>query len=196
MKRCLPLLLLFCPSLAQAHARDAAGFISGFAHPFFGLDHLLAMVSVGVISARIGGRYILGIPALFVACMVLGGVLGANAVPLPMVEWGIALSVLVLGAAIAIAHRTNRMTLAVVMTFVSLFGALHGHAHGVEMPSSISPVFYSLGFVTSTSIIHLLGVYVGYLPGRVERFAKLPSYMGGAIATIGLFILFNLTGGG
>ena len=194
LKRIAPLILLLYSGAVLAHSREAAGFVSGFARPFLGIDHLLAMISVGVISARIGGAYIWGIPALFVLSMVVGGVLGAYGVPLPMVEWGIALSVLVLGVATMVVHRAGAAVLAVVMTFVALFGALHGHAHGTEMPGSISPVFYSTGFVTSTSSIHLLGVYVGFLPGKAQRLVKLPSYVGSAIAIAGLFILLNLAG--
>lgn len=186
-------ILVLVPRAALAHSREAAGFISGFVHPFLGVDHLLAMLSVGVISARIGGAYIWRIPALFVSAMVAGGVIGAWGIALPMVEWGIGLSVLVLGGAIVVVQQGSRTILIVVMAFVAFFGTLHGHAHGAEMPASASPPFYSAGFVVSTTLVHLLGVLLGRLPGKAARFRKLPSYVGSAITIGGILILYGLT---
>ena len=187
-------MLLATPCAALAHSREAAGFVSGFLHPLLGLDHLLAMISVGVVSARIGHGYVWKIPAIFVCSMLAGGLLGAYGVSLPLVEWGIALSVLVLGLAIVLVHRAGTSMLATVMAFVALFGTLHGHAHGAEMPVSLSPAFYSSGFVVSTSAIHLLGVYIGMRPARLSRFARLPAIVGGCIAVAGVFILYGLIG--
>ncbi|WP_179957671.1 HupE/UreJ family protein [Exilibacterium tricleocarpae] len=191
--RLIVVMLAFYHPLAMAHSREAAGFISGFLHPLFGPDHLLAMLGVGIISARIDGHYIWSIPGLFVLFMVLGGILGANGILFPMVEWGIALSVLVLGIAIIVVKRANISLLMVVMLFVAFFGFLHGHAHGVEMPDSISPYYYSFGFVISTSLIHILGVLIGHFSTKRQRLEKMPSYVGGFMAVAGCLILYGLT---
>lgn len=185
-------LLLFFPAAALAHSKDAAGFVSGFTHPIFGPDHLLAMLGVGFVSARIEGHYIWSIPALFVFCMVFGGILGANGIMFPMVEFGIALSVIVLGLLTVFLKNVNNILIAILMVFVAFFGALHGHAHGVEMPDSISPIFYTVGFVVSTTLIHLLGVYLGHLPNKKESFSKLPTYVGSFMAVAGCFIFIGL----
>jgi urease accessory protein len=177
---------------ASAHNKEAVGFISGFTHPLFGPDHLLAMLGVGLISARIAGHYIWSVPALFVTFMVIGGVFGVNGFELPLVEWGIAVSVIVLGVANLLVRSTTRLLLAMVMSGVAFFGLLHGYAHGAEMPQSISPLFYSVGFITSTTLIHLCGVYIGHVSCKLDRLAKVPSYLGGVMTLAGCVILFGL----
>lgn len=196
LERLFPSVFLMIPTLAYAHAEDdAAGFISGFSHPLLGPDHLLAMLGVGLVSARLPGHYIWTVPSLFVAFMVIGGMLGAAGIELPLVEWGIALSVVVIGIAITVVRKTNIGWLFLIMTFVAIFGSLHGHAHGMEMPGSVSPVYYSFGFIVSTSTIHLIGVAIGYYPSQYEKLEKLPKYIGSAIALAGCYILYGLTSG-
>lgn len=152
----------FFPVAAHAHSEhDATSFLGGLMHPLNGPDHLLAMLSVGIISSLIGGRAIFWIPGAFVSCMLFGGILGVTGVDLPHVETGIALSVLVLGAAIALPFRVPVWLTAIMVGF---FGTLHGNAHGVEMPQAAAPVFYSFGFVVSTTIVHLIGVGIGFIP--------------------------------
>lgn len=186
-------LLLLSPTLVFAHSNDdASGFVSGFLHPLLGFDHLLAMLGVGLISARIKGHYIWTVPAIFVSFMVVGGSIGAYGIEFPMVEIGIATSVIVIGAAIALVKKSTMTWTSVVMVFVAFFGALHGHAHGLEMPNSASPIYYSMGFVIATSTIHLIGVAIGMIPYQSKKLASLPSYLGSAISLAGCVIMYGL----
>lgn len=185
--------LLFCfPSIAQAHdeSQSATGFLDGLLHPVLGLDHFLAMLSVGIVSAQLGGKKIFTIPALFVLSMIVGAVAGVQGEQWPFTEGGIAISVIVLGAAIATVRENGSGWL--VMVVVALFGSLHGHAHGLELPGSADPVYYAAGFVTSTSAIHLLGVGIGHLLTTRETFSNLLRHMGSVMAGMGLMILIGL----
>jgi urease accessory protein len=164
--RAMVLLALFTlPLQAMAHSSDdGGGFLAGLAHPVMGMDHLLAMVSVGIVSALIGGRHIWVVPSCFVGAMVFGTFVGIWQWNLPEPELWIGLSVLVLGVCIGILAK--RVPLVLIYVSVALFGLFHGYAHGVEMPNSASPAFYSFGFITTTSALHLLGVGVGELSIR------------------------------
>lgn len=186
------LLMSLLPSFAWAHSGgDATGFVAGALHPVMGLDHLLAMLSVGIVSAQFGGRWIWIVPALFVCMMIVGGIMGFRGVEFPMVEAGIASSVIVLGLGISVANRQKAFRWAIPMTmlFVAVFGSLHGHAHGVEMPNSASPVYYCFGFIVTTCIIHLIGVLIGYVFQNYPRLQKSTLYLGLAIAGTGVKIL-------
>ena len=188
----LAFLLLLCfPSAVYAHVgREAgAGFVAGLLHPVFGLDHFLAMLSVGIVSAQLGGRRIFTVPATFVLSMIGGAVAGVRGYEWPFSEAGIALSVVVLGVAIAIVRENGNGW--PVMAVVVLFGSLHGHAHGLELPKSADPVYYAAGFVTSTTIIHLLGVGIGHLFTARASFVTLLRHMGSAMAGMGLMILLD-----
>ena len=152
-------LVLLLPALAQAHAGGSdTGLMNGLMHPVFGPDHLLAMVSVGVVSVQLGGNNIWRLPAAFVGAMTVGGAVGIQQIGFPT-ELGIAISVLVLGVGILVAHRA--MSPWVITGLVVFFGACHGHAHGLEIPKSVDPVLYTLGFVISTAVLHLFGVIIG-----------------------------------
>lgn len=187
----LALLWLLLPTWAMAHSSsDSLGAMSGFYHPFQGLDHLLAMLSVGIVSAQIGGRSIWTIPALFVTSMVIGGIIGLNHPDVPYVEMGVSLSVVALGLAIVFVE--GRRNLMLVMCFVAFFGALHGHAHGVEAPKAASPFYYSFGFVVSTSVIHLIGVFVGWCITEQQRLKKASAFLGAAISFAGLYFIKSL----
>ena len=147
------------------------------------------MLSVGIISALIGGRAIYWVPGAFVGAMLFGGTLGVLGSALPHVELGIALSVLLLGAGIAMPRR---LPVLVTMAVVALFGTLHGNAHGVEMPKAAVPVFYSLGFVLSTTLIHIAGVGVGFIP-LLHWKNRLPMGVAGmAISATGIYFLVQL----
>jgi len=147
-----------------------------------GLDHVLAMVAVGLWAAQIGGRSRWALPAAFVALMTAGGALGMAGVHLPMVETGILLSVLVLGAVIAAALRPP---MAVGMALVGMFALFHGHAHGSEIPAAASGIAYATGFILATAALHGCGVGLGMLAQR--RMTLLPVRMAGAaIAVAGL----------
>jgi urease accessory protein len=188
----LAALLLTClPSAAYAHTGLAAeGFMSGLLHPVFGLDHFLAMLSVGIVSAQLGGIRIYVVPATFVLAMIAGAVAGVYGHPWPWGEVGIALSVIVLGLAIATVQHGGRGW--PVMMMVAVFGSLHGHAHGLEMPRAAEPVYYAAGFVASTTAIHLLGVAIGHFATRREAAVRLLRHMGTLMAGMGLMILLDL----
>lgn len=145
------------PQAAFAHTLGAegAGFAHGFLHPVGGWDHLLAMVAVGLWAAQRGGKAFWALPATFVASMILGGVFGMTGVALPQVELGIAASVIVLGAVIAVQAR---FPLALCVAVVGGFGVFHGQAHGAEMPVAATPALYALGFVLATALLHATGL--------------------------------------
>lgn len=186
-------LFTLLPAIAFAHSEtDGNGFMAGVMHPILGYDHLLAMLCVGIVSAQLGGRQIWIIPSLFVTFMVTGGILGANGILFPFVEVSIALSVIVLGLMIVYAHKA--ISIVPIMLFVMFFGIAHGHAHGVEMPNSASPAFYSFGFVTSTSSIHLVGVVIGHFLTNNERLRRGLTFIGASVSTAGFIILISLSG--
>lgn len=169
----------------------AGGFVAGFAHPFGGLDHLLAMVSVGLWGAFLGRPLIVLLPVIFPAVMAIGGALGIAGVPLPPIEIGIALSVLVLGAMIAGAVRPPVW---LACGIVAVFAIFHGYAHGAELPSAADPVGYSVGFVLSTGLLHLAGIAIG-LADRVRGGVIAIRGAGVAIAAAGIVFLAKAIGG-
>src|SRR5580698_8957387 len=141
--------LILAPVLAHAHpGHDTSGFSAGVAHPLHGLDHILAMVAVGLWAAQLGGRAKWLVPASFVSVMALGGALGMAGVAIPFAEQGIFASVLILGVLIA---ASVRLPLAASMSIVGLFALCHGHAHGTEIPAAASGFNYALGFVLATA---------------------------------------------
>lgn len=181
-------ILLAGPALAHSgNPGFVGGFVSGFTHPFYGWDHVLAMVAVGLWGAFLGYPAIWMLPVAFPLIMALGGVLGIAGVPLPGVETGIAASSVVLGVLIALAQRSP-IWIAVVV--VGAFGIFHGHAHGTELPSANNPLTYSMGFVLATGLLHLLGIGFGLLAGLPGGVAALRT-AGCAIALAGLSILFG-----
>ncbi|MEM6186947.1 HupE/UreJ family protein [Shewanella vaxholmensis] len=183
------LLLLTLCWIAPASAHEihsGGGFMSGFNHPVLGFDHLLAMLSVGMLSTQLGGRAIWTVPLAFVTFMLVGGILGLYAIAVPFVEIGIALSVLLLGLAIAF---DRQIPLLFAMPFVGVFAIFHGHAHGAEMPELASPVLYALGFLFGTAVIHLGGVMIGLGMQRMTGQRNLMRVTGAAIAAMGGYLL-------
>ncbi|WP_425287411.1 HupE/UreJ family protein [Paramesorhizobium deserti] len=180
----------FTPSVAWAHAGTgaAADFSHGFLHPLTGADHMLAMIAVGILAYQIGGRALWFVPLSFLLFMVVGGTLGATGVDMPHVELGIALSVVILGAAIAFGIAAP---LLVTMAIVGIFAVFHGHAHGAEMPASTSALGYALGFVSSTALLHLAGIGIGMLIGRIgaRHEPALVRAAGGLMTVAGLGVL-------
>jgi urease accessory protein len=162
--RCLTfgLALLLASGAALAHEAHgvAGGLASGFMHPFAGLDHMVAMVAVGLWGAFLGAPALWLLPVVFPLVMALGGALGVLGVALPMVELGIAASALVLGLAVLLAARPP---LWVAALLVGGFAIFHGHAHGTELPGAASPLAYSLGFVLATGLLHAVGIAFGLL---------------------------------
>jgi urease accessory protein len=185
----LALLCLSAPGLALAHEANSlpfGSFLAGLTHPVLGLDHFLAMVSVGMVSAQIGGRAIWTVPATFVGVMAIGGVLGLLGVGLTAIEAGIAFSVLILGTAIAV---DRKLPVALAMGAVSVFAVFHGYAHGAEMPSVAEPVRYAAGFMTGTTALHVLGVIIGDISQHYARGKLLLRLAGGVIAGAGSWFL-------
>lgn len=192
MKRALSILAAACilvPGAALAHtgAGHAHGLAHGLMHPMTGIDHVLAMVAVGVLAALIGGRALWLMPGSFVAMAALGGLLGIRGVPLPFIELGISASVVLLGLMIALQVR---LPLAFAAGLVGLFGVYHGYAHGAEMPADASGLGYGLGFLAATLVLHLagigLGLGIGHLASRpATRFAR----AGGAVMALAGIVL-------
>ena len=178
--------VLFFPIMSYAHEGSGGGFMAGLTHPVLGFDHLLAMLSVGILSAQMGGQAIWRVPLTFVLVMLFGGVLGINNIPLFSVELGIALSVLALGIAIALERKLSAL---LAMVFVGFFAIFHGHAHGTEMPSLSKPLFYACGFVIGTAGIHVVGVLIGIIAERIKEGGQLLRYAGAGIAGIGLHLI-------
>jgi len=147
------------PALAHS-VGSAAGFTAGFFHPPSGLDHLLAMVSVGIWGAELGPPAIWLLPIAFPLMMALGGALGVVGIPLPAGELVIALSVVTLGALVAWARR---LPIPAAVAIVGVFALAHGHAHGVELPGAADALAFTIGFVVSTGLLHLTGIAIGVL---------------------------------
>ena len=178
----------FLPTISYAHEGTGGGFMAGLTHPVLGFDHLLAMLSVGILSAQMGGLAIWRVPLTFVLVMLGGGVLGINGIPLFSVELGIALSVLALGVAIALEKKLSPV---LAMIFVGFFAIFHGHAHGTEMPSLSKPLFYACGFVLGTAGIHVAGVLVGIIAERIKDGEQLLRYAGAGIAGVGFHLIIG-----
>jgi urease accessory protein len=166
------------------------GFESGFIHPFSGIDHLLAMVSVGLWGAFLGRPLIYVLPVIFPAIMVAGAILGMFGVPLPPVEIGIALSVLVLGGGIALSVKAPVWAACIV---VAVFAVFHGYAHGKELPSAADPIAYSVGFVLATGLLHVSGICLGLL-NELPRGIAVTRSMGAIIAVFGVWFLYRAIG--
>lgn len=178
------------PGLASAHqGGTAGGFSSGLWHPVLGFDHFLAMVSVGILSAQIGGRAVWTVPLTFVSVMAGGAVLGMNGINIVQVEVGIAFSVLALGVAMA---AEKKLPAWLAMLSVGVFAVFHGHAHGTEMPAIAQPFVYAAGFIAGTAGIHILGVMVGVVCKRTARMSEFLRFTGAGISGVGIHILYLL----
>lgn len=190
LKSGLSALAFLCfPASAYAHPSSdhLGGLAHGFMHPIGGLDHLLAMVAVGVFASILGGRAVWLVPASFVLMMAVGGVLGMEGVAIPFVEVGIAVSVIVLGLAVA---RRWTPSAAAAMGVVGLFAIFHGHAHGAEMPLDASGLQYGLGFVAATALLHSAGISLGLMTRRLGAASDTVTRVGGsAMALAGMAIL-------
>lgn len=183
--------LAMLPSAALAHVGvgDTHGFTAGFSHPIGGLDHILAMVLVGVFAWQLDAWAALWlVPATFVLVMAIGGGLGVMGVDVPFVEIGIALSIVVLGAIVAAGVKAP---VAVAMGIVGLFAIFHGYAHGAEMPEDAGALTYAAGFMLATALLHCVGIAIGFLIGWVsERSGPvLVRAVGGLTALVGVGIL-------
>ena len=183
------LLVLLSGPAALAHPQksEAVGFLTGFRHPISGLDHVLAMVAVGLWGAQLRSPAIWLLPVAFPMVMAMGGMLGLMGVSLPGVEYGIALSAVLLGAAVMFEVRPP---LGVAAALVGFFAIFHGHAHGTELPPGQSALLYSMGFVIATGCLHALGIAIG----TVHRWAwgkRLVRVAGGLVAVGGVFFMWK-----
>ena len=142
-------------ALAHTGIGDTSGVLHGFMHPIGGLDHVLAMVAVGVFAFVLGGRALFLVPLSFVGMMGAGFLLGIQGIEVPFVELGIALSSVVIGGAAALGRP---MPVVAAMGLVGVFAVFHGHAHGAEMPTDASGAEYALGFIAATALLHALGI--------------------------------------
>jgi urease accessory protein len=187
----LAIVLIFAalPTMAHAHAEmgESTGFLTGFLHPLSGLDHIIAMVAVGVWGAQLGAPAIWMLPVTFPIVMAFGGFLGLIGVPIPGVEIGIALSGVLLGAAVM---TEIRPPLIIAAALIAVFAICHGHAHGAELPPGASGLTYSIGFVVATGLLHACGIGIGTIHrwsyGRLALRA-----LGGLISVGGVFFLWQ-----
>lgn len=176
------------PALAHTGAGPTAGFAAGLHHPMGGLDHLLAMVAVGVLAVQLGGRALWAVPAAFVGMMLVGGLAAMAGIGVALVELGIAGSVVILGAVIALGRR---LPLAGAMALAGVLAVFHGHAHGLEMPAAAGGLAYAAGFALATASLHVAGIGLG-LGARMlsERAGRTLLRIGGAgVAAAGLALL-------
>jgi urease accessory protein len=185
----LLLALAFWTQSAFAHPvkGEAIGFLTGFLHPISGLDHVVAMIAVGLWGAQLGAPAIWLLPVAFPIVMAFGGMLGLMGVPLPGTEIGIAASAIMLGAAVMLEVRPPLAVAAVVVSFFAIF---HGHAHGSELPAGQSALLFSIGFVIATGCLHGVGISIGLIHKwpwgqRALRMA------GGGVAAAGLFFMWR-----
>jgi urease accessory protein len=191
MARVFPILILvmLCAPSAFAHPQkgEAVGFLTGFRHPISGLDHVLAMVAVGLWGAQLGSPAVWLLPVAFPMVMAVGGMLGLMGIPLPGTEYGIALSAILLGIVVLFELRPSLTIAALVVGFFAIF---HGHAHGTELPPGQSALLYSMGFVIATGCLHAVGIGIG----TVHRWGwgqKLLRVAGGLVTVGGAFFLWK-----
>jgi urease accessory protein len=197
MRRAIPATLaaavVLIPTVALAHAGhgDTSGLVHGFTHPITGIDHVLAMVAVGVLAVQFSGPALWLIPLSFIGVMTVGGALGIAGFPLPFAELGVTLSVVVLGLAIAFPFRSQMLA---AMALVGLFALFHGHAHGAEMPAAASALYYTAGFIGATALLHTTGIGLGLLfgPGAGWFGHRVVQAGGSAIALFGTAILIGV----
>jgi urease accessory protein len=175
------------PALAHETEGVAGGLLSGLTHPLFGLDHVVAMVAVGLWGGQLKQPAIWLLPVTFPLVRAFGGVLGARGAPLPGVEIGIAISAVVLGVAVAAFFKPPLWVAAVV---VGAFAIFHGHAHGAELPESATPLAYGAGFVISTGLLHASGIAIGLLL-HWPAGEKVVRVLGGVISCVGLYFLVS-----
>ena len=183
------LVMLVSAPMAFAHAQPgaAAGLLTGLAHPVSGLDHVLAMLAVGLWGAQLGAPALWMLPVAFPMMMAMGGMLGLIGVPLPGIEHGIAASAILLGATVMFAVRAP---LGLATALVAFFAIFHGHAHGTELPPGQSALLYSMGFVIATGGLHAVGIAVG----AVHRWGwgeQLLRVAGAAVTAGGIFFMWK-----
>lgn len=179
---------LLTPALALAHIGQgniSGGFVSGFTHPILGLDHVVAMVAVGLWGAQLRSPAIWVLPVTFPLVMAFGGLLGGLDMPIPGIEIGIAASAIALGLMVTFAARPP---LWIAGLLVGLFAIFHGYAHGAELPESANPLAFAMGFVIATGALHVIGILIGLINRWPWGMRSLRTG-GAAIAACGLYFL-------
>jgi urease accessory protein len=183
----LLLVLVAVPAFAHEQSGQAAGFLTGLKHPVSGLDHVLAMIAVGLWGAQLGSPAIWVLPVVFPMVMAFGGFLGLLGVPLPGTEVGIALSAILLGLMVALEAK---LPVWVAASLVGFFGVFHGYAHGTELPVGGNALLYSVGFVIATGCLHAVGIGIGVVhrwsAGRIAL-----RVAGALVALAGLYFLWG-----
>ncbi|MDX6021105.1 HupE/UreJ family protein [Scandinavium sp. V105_16] len=174
--------LILLPQSAWAHAGNSAGWW----HPLSGVDHLLAMIAVGAWSVQLGGRAIGLVPLAFVCFMFFGGLLGFEHVELPATEVGVSLSVLLLGLAIA---AKQRLPLALAACATGLFGICHGYAHGYEMPVLQNKTLYTVGFMSTTAALHIVGALGAHTLQKMAVGDRVLRLLGAVSALCGIWLV-------
>ncbi|MCB0123573.1 MAG: HupE/UreJ family protein, partial [Caldilineaceae bacterium] len=169
---------------------SGTGLASGLLHPIGGWDHLLAMVAVGIISTKLGGRALWSLPLIFVASMAAGYLAGLWGISLLLTEWGVMLSVVVLGLQVALADGVNQKWTLGNGLIVMLFGLCHGYAHGVECPQQSSALWFASGFLLATIGLHVIGVILGLLWRQGSQPNRLFALAGSGIAVSGVVLIF------
>jgi urease accessory protein len=183
----LTYLLTASPVLAHVEGGQAAGFVTGLMHPWSGLDHVLAMIAVGLWGAQLGNPALWVLPVTFPMVMSMGAMMGLLGMPLPGIEVGIAISAIILGAMVLGEVKPN-LYIAAIM--VGIFAIFHGHAHGTELPPGQSGLLYSMGFVIATGVLHGIGILIGL----IHRWPAGKLVLRGAgafIAAMGIFFLWQ-----
>jgi urease accessory protein len=175
------------PLLAHEQGGQALGFWSGLRHPVSGLDHVLAMVSVGLWGAQLGAPAVWMLPVAFPMVMAFGGFLGLVGIAIPGVEIGIALSAVLLGVVVTLEAKPPLVAAAAL---VSVFAIFHGHAHGTELPPGQNGLAYSMGFVVATGILHGAGILMGLMQARSAGRIVL-RLSGAVVAVAGLLFLWR-----
>ncbi len=190
MRILIALMGLVFSTSAFAHTGhgDTSGFAHGFMHPVGGLDHVLAMVAVGVLAFVIGGRARFALPMSFMAAMLAGGALGMSGYELPLVEAGIGASIVVIAGLAAFGAA---LPVGLTSALVAFFGLFHGFAHGAEMPVDASGLAYAAGFLVATGLLHLTGFAAGFSAnGLFGKNGRMAARMGsGAVALAGVAVL-------
>ena len=182
---------ILAPAAALAHPGHdgAGGLLHGFVHPVTGIDHVLAMIAVGVLAAQYGGRALWLVPMSFLAAMAAAGAIGMAGIPVQVVEAGIGLSVVVLGLMIAFQIKPPTLVAMVVVGFFALF---HGYAHGSAMPNGLAGLLFAVGFLIATALLLGAGEGLGLLLQRQTLSRRLVQAGGGAMALVGIAVLASV----
>lgn len=175
--------MIAAPAIAHTGVAVSTGsaFVAGFGHPFLGADHVLAMAGLGAWSAQVGGRAVWQLPLAFLSAMAVGAMIAISGVHVPVVELGIAGSVLVVGALLALNAKMPILAAAGLAALMALF---HGHAHGTELPGSADPVSYGVGFLAATMILLCAGAAAGRSVKKLAAASAL-RFAGAAVAVSG-----------